>query len=81
VAAAIGELRNGWLNMPPTTLLDTLLLANQYAPVPSPLGSNEPPLPNHQDSVLDFVIDEQTLNEILGEAGQAYNAMEEALLV
>jgi HD-like signal output (HDOD) protein len=81
VAAAIGELRNGWLNMPPTTLLDTLLLANQYAPVPSPLGSDEPPLPNHQDSVLDFVIDEQTLNEILGEAGQAYNAMEEALLV
>jgi HD-like signal output (HDOD) protein len=81
VAAAIAELRDGWLNMPPTTLLDTLLLANQYAPVPSPLGSNKPPLPAHQDSALDFLIDEPTINEILAEAGQAYKAMEEALLV
>jgi HD-like signal output (HDOD) protein len=81
VAGAIGELRDGWLNMPPTTLLDTLLLANQYAPVPSPLGADAPPLPDHQDSVLDFVIDEQTLNEILCEAGEAYHSMAEALLV
>jgi HD-like signal output (HDOD) protein len=80
VAEAIGELRDGWLNMPPTTLLDTLLLANQYAPVPSPLGSNEPPLPEHQDSVLDFVVDEPTMGEILRAAGEAYNSMEHALL-
>jgi hypothetical protein len=57
-----------------------LLLANQYAPVPSPLGANEPPLPPHEDSVLDFVLDEPTLNAILREAGEAYNAMHEALL-
>ncbi|TFW33492.1 HDOD domain-containing protein [Massilia horti] len=81
VAEAIGELRDGWLNMPPTSLLDTLLLANQYAPVPSPLGIDAPPLPEHTDSVLDFVLDEPTLNQILLEAGQAYNAMQAALLV
>jgi HD-like signal output (HDOD) protein len=80
VAEAITQMRDGWLNMPPHTLLDTLLLANQYAPVPSPLGANEPPLPPHEDSVLDFVLDEPTLNAILREAGEAYNAMHEALL-
>jgi HD-like signal output (HDOD) protein len=81
VSEAITQMRDGWLNMPPHTLLDTLLLANQYAPVPSPLGANEPPLPPHEDSVLDFVLDEPTLNDILREAGEAYNAMHAALLV
>ncbi|MFL6676552.1 MAG: HDOD domain-containing protein [Massilia sp.] len=81
VAGAITQLRDGWLNMPPNTLLDTLLLANQYAPVPSPLGSDAPPLPHHQDSVLDFVLDEATLHDILREAGEAYNSMGDALLV
>jgi HD-like signal output (HDOD) protein len=81
VAEAITQMRDGWLNMPPQTLLDTLLLANQYAPVPSPLGPDAPPLPRHEDSVLDFVVDEPTLNEILVEAGEAYNSMHEPLLV
>jgi HD-like signal output (HDOD) protein len=81
VAEAIGALRDGWLNMPPSTLLDTLLLANQYAPVPSPLGTNAPPLPKHEDSVLDFVLDAAALDLILREAGEAYNAMAAALLV
>ena len=35
---AISALRDGWMTMPPSTLLDTLLLANQFAPVASPLG-------------------------------------------
>ena len=39
VSEAIADMRGGWLNMPPGTLLDTLLLANQYAPVASPLDS------------------------------------------
>jgi HD-like signal output (HDOD) protein len=80
VTEAVLQMRDGWLNMPPQTLRDTLLLANQYAPVPSPLGSNAPPLPRHQDSVLDFVVDEPTLNEILIEAGEAYNSMHEPLM-
>jgi HD-like signal output (HDOD) protein len=81
VADAVNALRGGWLNMPPSTLLDTLLLANQYAPVPSPLGSVAPPLPEHAESALDFVLDEETLDEILLTAGQSYKSMSEALLV
>ena len=80
VAEAIGEMRGGWLNMPPGTLLDTLLLANQYAPVPSPLGARvEPPV--HGESAVDFVFDEQTLNEILEEAAETARAMGDAVLV
>jgi HD-like signal output (HDOD) protein len=81
VAEAISGLRGAWVNMPPTTLLDTLVLANQVAPVPSPLGSDAPPLPAHGDNALDLVVDEATLNQILQTAGQAYNSMSEALLV
>jgi hypothetical protein len=38
VCDAVFELRGSWLQMPPSSLLDTLLLANMYAEVPSPLG-------------------------------------------
>jgi HD-like signal output (HDOD) protein len=81
VAEAVVGLRGAWLNMPPTTLLDTLVLANQFSPVPSPLGGAAPLLPAHEDNALDFVVDEATLNEILLTAGQAYKSMSEALLV
>lgn len=81
VADAIGKLRRAWINMPPSTLLDTLLLANQYAPVASPLGTPMPPLPEHADSVLDFVIDEDTLAAIRAEAAETCKAMGGPLLV
>jgi HD-like signal output (HDOD) protein len=80
VAEAVTELRDGWMHMPPTTLLDTLLLANQFAPVFSPLGAPPPPRPDHSDSVIDFVVDEATLDGILSEASEAYKSMGEALL-
>lgn len=81
VAEAIAALRGGWLNMPPSTLLDTLLLANQYAPVPSPLDGKPRPLVPHDESAIDFVFDEQTLQEILDEATQIALAMGDAALV
>ena len=81
VAEAIGDMRGGWLNMPPSTLLDTLLLANQYAPVPSPLDSKRTPLPPHGESAVDFVFDEQTLSEMLAEAAETACAMGDAVLV
>jgi HD-like signal output (HDOD) protein len=76
VAEAIVELRSGWLSMPPATLLDTLLLANQYAPVPSPLGTPAPPPPDHADTALDFVVDETTLKDILREAAEIHRSMD-----
>lgn len=81
VANAILALRDGWLTMPPSTLLDTLLLANQFAPVPSPLGTVADTMPEHADSVLDFVIDDATLQSILAESADEVKSMSNALLV
>ena len=81
VADAIGQLRRAWINMPPSTLLDTLLLANQYAPVASPLGAPRPALPAHADSALDFVVDEELLASIREEAAETCKAMGGPLLV
>jgi HD-like signal output (HDOD) protein len=79
VAEAIGQLRGGWLNMPPDTLKDTLLLANQYAPVQSPLGTPMV-VPDHADSAIDFVVDEDALREIQAEAAETFKSMDGPLL-
>lgn len=81
VAAAISNLRSGLLGMPPSTLLDTLLLANQFAPVQSPLADQVPPEPISTDSALDLVLDQQTLESILRESAQEFQLMSAALLV
>ena len=81
VASAILALRDGWLSMPPSTLLDTLLLANQFSPVPSPLGPPAAPMPDYADSALDFVIDDATLQTILLESSDEVKSMSNALLV
>ena len=81
VATAISSLRDGWLSMPPSTLLDTLILANQFAPVHSPLGAPPPALPPHSESVLDFVIDEKDLASVLAESADEVRSMSAALLV
>ena len=75
VSQAVGELRRSFINMPPSSLLDTLLLANHYAPVPSPLGTAVRPMPEHGDSALDFVIDEDMLDAIRAEALETCTAL------
>jgi HD-like signal output (HDOD) protein len=80
VADAIFE-RGSWLHMPPSSLLDTLLLANMYATVPSPLGTVPPPLPHHSESALDFLVDEATLNDIRADAAELGASMGPAMLV
>ena len=81
VCTAILGLRDGLLSMPPSTLLDTLLLANQFAPVASPLGRRAAPMPEHHDSVLDFVIDDATLQSILAESAEEVKSLGASLLV
>jgi HD-like signal output (HDOD) protein len=80
VADAIFQLRDAWLHMPPASLLDTLLLANLYATVPSPLGRPPAPLPEHGDSALDFLVDEDSLRDIIEEAAEISRAMGQAPL-
>ena len=80
VSNAILGLRDGMLDFPPGSLLDTLILANQFAPVASPLGATEPSTP-HAESALEFVVDEATLAEILLEAAEEHRLMSTALMV
>ncbi|UGQ48206.1 HDOD domain-containing protein [Massilia endophytica] len=80
VANAIEGLRDGFLQVPPETLLDTLLLANHFAPVASPLETprEEPP---HSESVIDLFIDEEKRAQITEEAARDAASMSAALLV
>lgn len=80
VSQAIIGARDGMMGMPPTTLLDTLVLANGLARVASPLGSAAP-MPQHADSALDFVIDAPTLASVLEQADDDLRAMSAALMV
>jgi HD-like signal output (HDOD) protein len=81
VADAIADLRDSWLHMPPTSLLDTLLLANMYASIPSPLGQAPSPLPEHSESALDYLVDEYHLHRMINEASEIGAAMGQALRV
>lgn len=81
VSDAVLAVRDAWLTMPPSTLLDTLLLANLFSPVPSPLGGKKEPMPEHADSVLDFIVDDATLKSILQESAADVKSMSAALLV
>ncbi|HEV7813555.1 MAG TPA: HDOD domain-containing protein [Janthinobacterium sp.] len=81
VSSAIEGMRDGLLGIPPDTLLDTLLMAKQLAPVASPMRPEivQPPLP--ADSVIDFVIDSDMMASIFAESDSAARAMNAALLV
>jgi HD-like signal output (HDOD) protein len=82
VAEAIESLRGGMLQIPPETLLDTLLLANHFAPVKSPLAAEaeEEDAP-HDESVMDLFIDAERRERMLEEAQADVQAMNAALLV
>ncbi len=80
VATAIEGLRDGFLGVPPESLLDTLLLANHFAPVDSPLAQPREDTPQ-SESVVDLFIDEQMAAEILDEAERDATSMTAALLV
>lgn len=81
VAAAIEGLRDSFLSIPPDSLLDTLLLANQLSPVPSPLTPAPLTTMPHADSVIDLFIDEEMLVSMLAESAVDADSMRAALLV
>jgi HD-like signal output (HDOD) protein len=81
VVAAIQQLPHGLLCMPPASLTDTLLLANQFAPVPSPLATRAVIQPVHEESALDFVLDREMLESVLSESAEEFHRMSAALMV
>ena len=81
VSEAIEGLRDGLLAFPPDSLLDTLLLAKQLSPVPSPLQTTFIEMLTPSDSVIDFIIDNETLQSILAESQEEVRSMSAALLV
>lgn len=79
VVAAIEILWKGYLTFPPTTLGDTLLLADQLAPVKSPLL--QAPEMNREETVamIDMNIGEETLVGILAESVEEVQSLTAAL--
>jgi len=77
VMDAVSDLWAGYLEMPPRTLGDTLLLCNELVPVASPLGGV------HRDesfkSTIDMVVGEQTLAGILEESAEEVATLAAAL--
>lgn len=81
VSTAIQNLRDGFLQIPPETLLDTLILANQLSPVASPMAPPPRELPPQGESVIDLFIDDEMMENIMAEAERDAAAMNAALLV
>jgi hypothetical protein len=79
VAAAVQVVWAGYLTLPPTSLGDTVLLANELAPVLSPFDS----MPDWRDKSLaasvDMVIGKETLVEILAESAEELASLTKAL--
>lgn len=78
---ATDTLWGGYLSYPPTTLGDALLLADQLAPVESPLSRLAGT--GHQGAPIDIdlAIDSETLTGILAESADEVNSLIEALNV
>lgn len=81
VATAINDLWQGYLAIPPTSLGDTLLLAEELAPVASPLYWS----PDHEAGKdagtpqIEMALDEETLSSILAESAEEVQSLISAL--
>ena len=80
VAAVIGTYWDGFLAMPPVTLADTLLLAEELTPVPSPLHHLDGMVAGEgMTASIEMVIGEETLSRILNEAAEEVRSLTQAL--
>ena len=80
VMAAIEELWSGMRALPPETLGDTLLLANDLSPVGSPLHQRAGATTIQSASTIDFVVGEGTLASIMEESADEVKSLTAALL-
>jgi HD-like signal output (HDOD) protein len=80
VLAAIEAMWDGMRALPPETLGDTLMLANDLSPVHSPLHERPGATSAHSAATIDFVIGDGTLASILEESAEEVQSLTAALL-
>lgn len=80
VMGAIEALWNGLRALPPETLGDTLLLANDLSPVGSPLHERPGATTAQAASTIDFTVGEGTLAKVLEESADEVRSLTAALL-
>jgi hypothetical protein len=80
VMGAIEALWNGMRALPPETLGDTLMLANDLSPVASPLHERAGALSRQAAATIDFTTGEGTLARILEESADEVRGLTAALL-
>lgn len=80
IIAAIEALWEGTRVMPPETLADTLLIANDLAHMPSPLDPRSPATILQQASEIDFSVGTGTLSKILEESDEEVKSLIDALI-
>lgn len=80
IRAAVDAYWEGYLTMPPTSLGDTLLLAEELCPVPSPLHVRRDAGPSARGSAeIELLIGEELLTEILEESRREVDSLSDAL--
>lgn len=80
VMQAIEAMWHGLRALPPESLGDTLLLANDLAQVPSPLHVRAGATSQQAAATIDFVIGEGSLQSILDESAEEVRSLASALL-
>lgn len=76
---AIESLWSGFLALPPVSLGDTLLLADELSPVESPIDALSGMSRKGMDVELEVLIDDETLTEILAESAEEVASLIAAL--
>jgi HD-like signal output (HDOD) protein len=79
VVEAIEGMWEGYLAMPPQSLADTLLLADQLAPVESPLSQLAGNGREGTEAQIDVALDDETLSSILEESAEEVKSLIDAL--
>lgn len=81
VMQSVEEMWIGMRALPPETLGDTLLLANDLAPVPSPMHQRPGATTAQAARTIDFAIGEGTLHDILRESAQEVHSLFAVLML
>ncbi|SFM31848.1 HDOD domain-containing protein [Rugamonas rubra] len=81
VQASVEALWHGMRALPPETLGDTLLLANDLAPIPSPLHERPGATTPQAARTIDFVVGEGTLHDIMAESADEVKSLFAVLML